>query len=147
MKSDTSIRNICIASIKRKIIDPSNFSLTRMFETEAFPEIHNGTFKLSDVYENELPISQTIVDRNNWTLVTTRQIITCIDGLTQVTKANSVLSWDWNDFKGYDNKSFTIGQLQLGDQKKIEIFIETGKTSLVTIYAIMVLVRQVSTLI
>src|ERR1700733_14172934 len=98
MKSDTSIRNICIASIKRHTIKPFDFLCTKIFETETFPEIYNDTFKLSDIHENERPISQTTIDKNNWTLVTTRQIISCVAGITKITGAESVLNWKWNDF-------------------------------------------------
>jgi hypothetical protein len=142
MKSDQSIRNICIASIKRKAAEPFDFLLTRVFEIETFPEICNDTFKLSDVHENELPISQTVVDKNTWTLITTRQIMSCLDGITKTTEAGKVNSWDWNDFKGYRKTTYTVGELLLDDQQKFEVFIETGKASMVAIYAIMTLVRQ-----
>ncbi|HEY2580577.1 MAG TPA: hypothetical protein VGI43_02145 [Mucilaginibacter sp.] len=92
MKTDTSIRNICIASIKRKTIRPIDFSLTKFFQTETFSEIYINNFKLSDTSENELPISQTIIDKTNWTLVTTRQIISCVDGITKIAKADNIVT-------------------------------------------------------
>ena len=126
MKSDNSIRAICIAAINRHTVKPFDFLLTRFFKTETFSEILNGTFKLSDIAQNELPISQTVADRLNWTLVTTRQIISCVDGITKIANPNKVQSWHWDNFKGYDRTSYTIGQLQLDDQQGFEIFIETG---------------------
>ena len=96
-----------------------------------------------DANENELPISQTTVNKNNWTLITTRQIITSIDGIIKTAKAGTVNSWHWNDFKGYNKTDYTMGELQLDNQQKLEIFLETGKASLVMIYAIMALVEQV----
>jgi hypothetical protein len=144
MKSDNSIRKICIASVKRHTIKPIDFELTKIFETQVFSEIYNNTFTLSDVCEDELPISQTTIDQNNWTLITTRQIISCVAGITKITKAESVLKWEWNDFKGYSKTAFTIGQLQTFNDSNMDIFIETGRASMVTIYAIRTLIGQVA---
>lgn len=142
MKSDHSIRNICIASIKRKTFDPFDFSLTDMFESETIDEIDNGVFDSLAFSENELPIARTHVYADSWTLVTTRQIITCKDGVTKACQADKVFRWEWNDFKGYNKLPFTVGQLKFGDDQTLDIFIETGRASMVMIHAIMVLVRQ-----
>jgi hypothetical protein len=142
MKTDNSIRNICIAAIRRKVILPFDFLLTQLFEKETFPDIDNEQFKLLDLYDNELPITQTTIDHANWTLVTTRQIISCADNTIQIAKAAEVLSWHWNDFKGYDKAAYTVGQLQLAGQQQLGVFIETGRASMITIYAIRTVVGQ-----
>ena len=119
---------------------------TQKFEKEMFSDIDRTLYDFSSFHDNELPICQTIIDSSNWTLVTTRQIFTCKGGLTKLTKADNVLSWQWNDFKGYKNELYTIGQLELVNLRQIEIFIETGKASMVMIYTITSLVRQLSAL-
>jgi hypothetical protein len=144
MKNDQSLRNICVASIKRKTFDPFDFSLTDMFESETIDEIDNGAFESLGFSENELPIARTHVYADTWTLVTSRQIITCKDGIIIACQADKVLSWTWNDFKGYNKLPFTIGQLKFGDNQTLEIFIETGRASMVIIYAIRVLVGQLA---
>jgi len=144
MKSDQSIRNICIAAIKRKIRKPFDFLLTDMFEKETIDEIDDDDFKLLAFFENELPIARTHVYADSWTLVTSRQIISCKDGIITACQAEKVLSWTWNDFKGYNKLPFTIGQLKLGDNQTLEIFIETGRASMVIIYAIRTLVGQLA---
>ncbi len=141
MKSNKSIRNICIAAIKRSVSKPNDFLLTKMFETERLSEILDSPVRLANIDENELPISQTVIDKKNWTLVTTRQIISCIDGATKAASAANVKSSNWNDFKGYSNTSFTIGELETNTGTSIGIFIETGKASMITVHAIMTLVK------
>jgi hypothetical protein len=143
MKSDRSIRNICLAAIKRRSSRPFDFPLTKIFESTTFDDIE-AAFEIRRVNEDELPISQTFIDENNWTLVTTAQIITCKQGIQKTIKAAEVKSWDWNDFKGYEQSPYTVGHLKDSNQLNFEIFIETGQASMVSIYAIMTLVGQVA---
>jgi len=89
MKTDLSIRNICIASIKRKYSGLANWHFTRHFETETFSDI-DDRYKLSDIHLNRLPISQVVINASNWTLITTRQIITCYNGVTKTMAATDV---------------------------------------------------------
>src|SRR5476651_2592743 len=113
MKTDNSIRNISIASIKRSTIKPYDFPLTKFFETEKLTELNNNTLELSATIENELPIAQTVIDPMNWTLITTRQIISCVDGVTKNAPMDKIVRSEWNDFKGYRKIAFTIGFVQL----------------------------------
>jgi hypothetical protein len=157
MKTDLSIRNICIASIKRKYSGLANWHFTRHFETETFSDI-DDRYKLSDIHLNELPISQVVIDASNWTLITTRQIITCYNGVTKTMAATDVKGWHWNDFKGYRKTPYTVGRLEVEydrshkificpgeveDLRDLKIYIETGIASIVTIYAIMTLTSLV----
>ncbi len=143
MKSDHSIRNICIASVKRRTPKPFDFSFTCFFEKETLKEIDNEVLNFSPVSEHELPISRTLVDRNNWTFVTTRQIVSCVNGIVKAAPADKISIWDWGDFKGHNNVLFTVGTLQLDNDLPFEIFIETKRASMVTIYSIMTLVGLV----
>lgn len=143
MKSDNSIRNICISAIKRHTIKPYDFSFTNFFEIEFLFDINQDILKTFNFTVTELPISQTFSDNKNWTLITTKQIISCIDNNTKSTYADKVVSWQWDDFKGYQNQKLTIGQLELGNGENIQVLIETGRASMVTIYSIMTLVGQV----
>ncbi|MBD1366754.1 hypothetical protein IDJ77_23280 [Mucilaginibacter sp. ZT4R22] len=143
MKSDKSIRNICLAAIKRRSSRPFDFQLTKIFESTTFDDIEDA-FRITRVNKEELPISQTFIDENNWTLVTTRQIITSKQGIQESIQATEVKSWHWNDFKGYDKTSYTLGELHRNGGSDFEVFIETGRASMVSIYAIMTLVGQLA---
>ena len=73
-KSDKSIHNICIASIRRSAMKPYDFKWTRFYEENAdfknsFPEIEIG---LSD---NELVICSTVIDIDHFSVLTTQILL------------------------------------------------------------------------
>jgi len=138
-KSDESIRRICVASIKRHTIKPIDYPLTKVFETQLLVNIDETISSAFRHFENELPIALTYVDKSNWTLLTTRQIISNINGAVKQTLTENVIQRKWNDFKGYKDKSTTLGQLTLADNMTLDIIIETGKASMIIIYGIMTL--------
>jgi hypothetical protein len=95
------------------------------------------------IYQDcELPIALTYVDSNNWTLLTTRTIISKIAGLTKHSPSRSVAKWTWGDFKGYKENTTTLGRLTLTDSSTLDVLTETGKASMIMIYGIMTLTGQ-----
>lgn len=116
--------------------------MTKIFESQSLLEIDEKTSSAFTHYENELPIAMTLVDSNNWTLVTTKQIVSNINGEIKQTLAKNVTQRKWNDFKGYKETSTTLGQLTLDDNTTLDIFIETGNASMIIIYGIMMLTGQ-----
>jgi hypothetical protein len=143
-KSDESIRNICVASIKRHTIRPIDYPLTKVFESQVLADIDNIISSAFRHLENELPIALIKVDNNNWTLLTTRQIISNINGEIKQALKEVVTHWKWNDFKDNKNQSTTLGQLTLNGNATIDILIETGKASMIMIYGIMTLTGLVT---
>jgi hypothetical protein len=142
MKKDSSIRNICVAAIKRHSFKPIKFPLTRLYETESLSEVYTEIMKVVRGMDNELPICQTFIDSSNWTLVTTKRIISSVNKEIQETCADKVTSWHWEDFKGIGKNEVSIGKIELEDKRNMKIYLETGNGSMVTIYAIMTLVGQ-----
>ena len=118
---------------------PIDYPLTKVFETELLGDIDETISSAFRHLENELPIAITHVDKTNWTLLTTRQIISNINGDVKQTLTENVIQRKWNDFKGYKDKSTTLGQLTLVDNTTLDIIIETGKASMIIIYGIMTL--------
>ena len=136
---DRSIRKICIAAIKQHAFKPINYPLTKLFESEEFSFLtYNKSLSLPH-NENELPITLTYVDSKNWTLITTQRIITSIKNEIKEIFATSIISWKWNDFKGYKDSPITYGQLILDNDCSFDIIIETGNASMISVYAIMTL--------
>lgn len=118
---------------------PIDYPLTKVFETNLLMDIDETISSAFGHIENELPIALTHVDQNNWTLLTTRQIISNINGDLKQTLTENVIQRNWNDFKGYKDKSTTLGQLTLADNTILDFIIETGKASMIIIYGIMTL--------
>ena len=138
MKSDTSIKNICVAAVKRHTIKPIDFAITTLFDNE----LSRNLLKHIVFSEGELPISQTFIDKSDWTLVTTRRIVSCFNGQVRETAANNVHSWNWGDFKGHKNGQTSISEIKLNDGNVLNVHIEVGKASMIIIYSIMTLVGQ-----
>jgi hypothetical protein len=139
MKNDHSIRNICIAAIKRHTIKPIDFSFASILETELAPKFSNGLA----VIDGELPVARTFIDKDNWTFVTTRSIIVCDQGKIHESLAGRIKSWYWGDFNVYKDDPVIMGGLKLDNGILLKVHIERGKASMITIYAIMTLVKQV----
>ena len=134
-KSDQRIKNITIAAIKRHDIFSIVHSFTTLFEEEAKSELP----ALISLQNEELPIAQVFIDDDNWTLVTTRRIISCFESNIKDVYASSIVRWYWGDFKGLDRGQTTIGQLVLENGDELKVHIETGKASIIPIYAIRVM--------
>ena len=141
-KTDESIRRICIASIKRHTFKPIEYPLTRIFETELMTGVDKEIVSSFNFQNEELPIALTYVNTDNWTLLTSRQIISKIKNIVQQTSAKSVAGWRWNDIKGYRDKTVTVGRLTLHDSSNVEILIETSYASMIMVYGIMTLTGQ-----
>jgi len=77
MKTDKLKHNICIAFIKRSTIKPYDFKWTKFYES-------NSDFLYSglelNLLENELIICSTVMDANNYSILTTKNI----ENLTRV---------------------------------------------------------------
>ena len=120
----------------RHTMKPVNYPLTKVFETELMVDIDETISSSFRHFENELPIALTQIDKSNWTLLTTRQIISSVDDNLKQTLAQNVIQIKWGDFKGYKDKSTTLGQLTLDDNTTLDVIIETGKASMIIIYGI-----------
>lgn len=136
-KTDKSLHNICIASIKRKTIKPYDFKWTKFYESNTdFPY---SALQLN-LLENELIICSTIVDANNYSILTTRRLITKENGQLSTGNIQGATNKLYGDFKGLRDKTITFGQVQLMNKNDLKYLIETGKASMVMIYGVRTLI-------
>ncbi|MGO4292093.1 hypothetical protein [Chitinophaga sp. RAB17] len=134
-KSDKSIHNICIAAIKRSTIKPYDFNCTRFYEEpttfkNAYPEIEIGFSSTEPV------ICSTVIDRDNFSVLTTQKLITKEKGILLSGNLNGASVKTYGDFKGYKKDSFTFGIIHLVDGNEFKYFIETGRASMVMIHGV-----------
>jgi hypothetical protein len=130
-KSDKSIHNICIAVIKRKTMEPYDFKWTRFYEQNA-----DFTFPTLELSENELVICSTIIDADNFSILTTQKLVTKENGILSSGNFNNARDKGYGYFKGHPNIPFTFGSIQLDNGDTLKYFIETGKSSMVMIYGV-----------
>jgi hypothetical protein len=140
-KSDKSIHNICIASIKRSTIKPYDFKSTGFYEgKEIFFSLYEGL--INDFAEEELPVCSTIIDAENWSVLTTRRLLTNESGQLLITTGfTKVIGISYGDFKGHGQQVFTLGNLRFENGTKMNYFIETGRASMVMINGIKTRIR------
>jgi hypothetical protein len=90
MKTDSSIKNISVAAIKRKSIDLNSWTRTKLvseFPIDILP------------MQNELAVVYVFIDINNWTLVTTQRIIGLIDSIKREINFLHIDDVIWGAFK------------------------------------------------
>jgi hypothetical protein len=137
-KSDKSKHSICIASIKRSTIKPYDFKWTKFYES-------NSDFPYSglqfDLIQDELIICSTVIDGDNYSILTTRRLITKQNGQTQNGNIEGAIDKLFGDFKGYIGKTLTFGQIQLQSGVDLNYHIETGKASMIMVQGIRTLLK------
>jgi len=138
-KSDKSKHNICIASIKRSTMKPYDFKWTKIYDSNSDLQ---GTYHelLPDLAENELIICSTIIDIDNYSILTTQRLITKEKGTENVGNLTGATDKLYGDFKGHKDDSFTFGLVQLISGVDMKYFIETGKASMIMIYGVRTLI-------
>lgn len=137
-KTDKSIHNICIASIKRSILKPHDFQWTRFYETNADFPYTGLKIELAD---NELFICSTFIDKDNFSILTTIRLLTKQDGQLCAENIQGATDKLYGDFKGHRDKDYTFGLVQLQNGNELKYFIETGKASMVMIRGVRTLIR------
>ena len=138
IKSDKTKHNISIASIKRSTIKPYDFKWTKFYESNL--EFFYSGFKL-DLLENELIICSTVIDSNNYSVLTTRKLVTNENNIIIEGSIEGALVTSYGSFKGYGKEQFTFGTVQLKNGTSLKYFIETGKASMVMINGVKTLIQ------
>lgn len=136
-KTDKSIHNICIASIKRSTMKPYDFKWTKFYDANAdfpYPGLE------IDLADNELFICLTLIDQNNFSILTTRRLLTQLDGQLCSENIQSAADKLYGDCKGYKDKDYTFGRIQLQNGNELKYFIETGRASMVMIHGVRTLI-------
>lgn len=117
---------------------PYDFKWTKFYE-------FNRDFQYSglqlELIENELIICSTVIDSENYSVLTTQKLITNENGIESVGNVNGAILKPHGDFKGLNGEPLTFGLLQLENGTEFKYFIETGKTSMIMIHGIRTLIR------
>ncbi|OXA73899.1 hypothetical protein B0A67_02250 [Flavobacterium aquidurense] len=133
MKSDNSKKNITIAALRRKIMNPEEWIYSKAYFVGA-----NVDF---DLEENELSVFE-VKSVNATTLITTRRIIEKSNDNIDSVKFEDVDNVRYDNFKGDLNKpQLSIFRIIDFHGKEFSFQMETGKASIGLINAINTLLR------
>ncbi|MCL9806550.1 hypothetical protein NAT51_13525 [Flavobacterium amniphilum] len=112
---------------------PYDFKWTKFYENNSdFPYSELGL----NLAEDELIICSTVIDGDNFSILTTRRILTQENGQKSSGDIQGAVDKLYGDFKGYKDKDFTYGVIQLQNGDELKYFIETGKASMIMIYGV-----------
>ena len=121
-KTDKSIHGVCVAAIKRSTMKPYDFKWTRFYESNSeFPYIG---FKLN-LQENELIICSTFIDSQNYSVLTSRRLVTCEKGVETQGNIEGSKNKGYGMFKS-EKDPFTFGRITTENGTELKYFIETG---------------------
>ena len=137
MKTDKSKHNICIASIKRSTFKPYNYKWTKFYKSNS--EFPYSGLELS-LLENEFIICSTVIDSDNYSILTTKKIITNENGIKNIGNLTGARNKGYGFFKS-NTENFTFGSIGLENGADLKYFIETGKASMIMIYGVRTLIR------
>ena len=137
-KTDKSKHNICIASIKRSTIKPYDFRWTNFYESNSDFFFFFLQILLN---ENELFICSTIIDTDNYSILTTQRLLTRANKIDNFGDIEGAIDKLYGDFKGNDVNLFTLGQIELHNGSILNYFIETGKASMIMIHGLRTLIK------
>lgn len=140
-KTDQSKHRICISKIKRSTIQPYDvFQWTKFYEDNHtfFDAYSNIPIQLK---EEELLICSTIIDFNNYSILTTQKLITSENGVLESGLIMHAENGWYGNFKGHGNEKFTFGKIILENGKTLKYFIETGKASMIMVYGVKTLIQ------
>lgn len=117
---------------------PYDFKWTKFYEADTdFPY----TGLQLGLAENELFICSTFIDKENFSILTTRRLLTQLGGKLCSENIQGATDKLYGDFKGYKDKEFTFGLVQLQNGNELKYFIETGNASMIMIHGVRTLIR------
>jgi len=93
-------------------------------------------FKNIKLEDEEFIICSTEIEDNQWTILTTRRVITQNEAEFFDSRIIDLKTKNSRNFKGFGNISFVKAKIELHNGLEIPYFIETGEPSMVMIYGI-----------
>jgi hypothetical protein len=140
MKIPEQLHNVCIAAIKRSYIPPFDFEYTNVYEKSDGLKRNKIGVDIR-LESHELPICSTIINSKVWTLLTTNRLISFEGVGLQEHRLTPLKRWDFGDFKGYSEQSYTKGFLHFVDDTIVPVFVETGRASMVMVNGVMTIYK------
>lgn len=137
-KPDKWIHNITVASIKRSTMKPYDFKWTKFYESNTDFSYQGLSL---DLTEDELIICSTIIDGENYSILTTQKLITVENGIERAENLMGATDKRYGDFKRYRDDKVTFGLVELENGDDFKYFIETGKASMIMIHGVRTQIR------
>ena len=138
MKSDSSIKNIVAAAIRRASIEPHTWLRTSLWD-DGEPALISLLSRRCSFEIDELPILYSFIDVDTWTVFTTRAVWYSNEGNTGIARITPGTIYDFGNFKGLRGEATATMHLTTPDGRVHLCRYETGHPSMGPVYAIMTL--------
>ncbi|KAA2243384.1 hypothetical protein F0L74_12850 [Chitinophaga agrisoli] len=119
---------------------PYDYKWTKFYPSNAEFEASYPGFKM-EYLENELIICSTILDHDNFSILTTQKLITREHGIEITGNLLDAADSSYGEFKGHRCGIFTFGRIKLSNGSDFRYFIETGKASMIMIHGVRTVIR------
>ena len=131
MKSDKSVRNITLAAINRKVMDPNSWIHSRIAD-----ENDQELIRKFQLIDSELSVFE-IKSENAHTLISTRRIMELSNHQMKELNFENIDDLIYGNFKGTSNAPI-LSKFRTVDiyGEELDFQLETGKASIGLIYAI-----------
>lgn len=128
------IHQLCIMGIKRGTMKPYDAYTWSRFYEDGGANIPGIEITLS---ESELLICSTVIDSNNYSILTTHRLLTRENGHVSEGYFGSITFNHYGDFKGMrDKQPWTFGVVIMPNGDELKYFVETGKASMIIVQGI-----------
>jgi len=117
---------------------PYDYKWTKFYQSNSDFSYQGLPLNMS---EDELIICSTLIDGENYSILTTQKLITSENGIEQAESLSGAKDKWYGDFKGYKGNLLTFGLVELENGDDFKYFIETGKASMIMIHGIRTLIR------
>ncbi len=117
---------------------PYDFEWTKFYESNSDFAYQGLSLNLT---ENELIICSTLIDGENYSILTTQKLMTVENGRERAENLSGATDKGYADFKGYKDDQVTFGLVELENGDDLKYFIETGKASMIMIHGVRTLIR------
>lgn len=90
--------------------------------------------------EDERFICSVVKDSYNFSVLTTRQLITLHNGTFHIAVISKIVRQDYGFFNNVSLGPIVVGNVELENGDRIPFFVETGKAAIVMVYGVGTLV-------
>ncbi|WP_448701920.1 hypothetical protein ACFGVR_06585 [Mucilaginibacter sp. AW1-3] len=135
LNSNSVVHTFCTYEIKRHTFKPYVFRWTKFHEDNSdFPEIQ------VNIAEGELIICSTIIDSDNYSILTTQRIITKESNVEEIRYMTNAISYHMPLNYKFEKFGYIFGSIKFRNGDETKYFLETGKASMVMVYGIKTLI-------
>lgn len=134
-QSDQTIHRFSIHQIKKHTFQPYVFRWTNFYESNwDFQQLHPGI--QMELTEDELLICSTVINAENYSLLTTRRIVTKENGIENPANLEDAIQKTPPLQSKFEKYNYVFGTLELSNKDVFKYFIEAGKAAMVIEYGI-----------